>query len=162
MTPWTAARHTSLSFTISWSLLKLMSIESVIPSHRLILCHPHLLLASVFPSIRVFSNESALRIRWPKYWKFLDLNFFLEYIQKQHDFPGGSVIKNPPSKKKKKKRENPPSNAGNMGSTSGQGVKIPHATLGYPDCRLKLLIPPALESMGECTTRKIPCATTKT
>ena len=68
-TPWTAACHTSLSFTISWSLLKLMSIESVIPSNHLTLCHP-LLLASVFPSIRVFSNESGLRIRWPNYWTF--------------------------------------------------------------------------------------------
>ena len=59
-----------LSFTISWSLLKLMSIESVMPSNHLILCRPLLLLPSIFPSIRVFSNESALRIRWPKYWSF--------------------------------------------------------------------------------------------
>ena len=57
-------------FTISWSLLKLMSIESVMPFNHLILCHPLLLLASIFPSIRVFSHESALRIRWPKYWSF--------------------------------------------------------------------------------------------
>ena len=64
-TPWTAAHQASLSFTISWSLLKLVSIESVMPSNHLILCHPLLLLPSVFPSIRVFSNESALRIRWP-------------------------------------------------------------------------------------------------
>ena len=64
-TPWTEARQTYLSFTISWSLLKLMSIESVLPSNHLILCHP-LLLASVFPNIRVFSNESALCIKWPK------------------------------------------------------------------------------------------------
>ena len=63
-TPWTAARQASLSFTISQSLLKLMSIEWVIPSNHLILCHPLLLLPSVFPSIRVFSNESVLRIRW--------------------------------------------------------------------------------------------------
>ena len=68
-TPWTAQRQTSLSFTISRSLLKLMSIESVMPSDHLILCRP-LLLPSVFPSIRVFSNESAVCIRWPKYWSF--------------------------------------------------------------------------------------------
>ena len=60
----------SLSFTISQSLLKLMPIESVMPSNHLILCHPLLLLPSIFPSIRVFSNESALHIRWPKYWSF--------------------------------------------------------------------------------------------
>ena len=60
----------SLSITSSWSLLRLMSIESVIPSNHLILCHPLLLLPSIFPSIRVFSNESALHIRWPKYWSF--------------------------------------------------------------------------------------------
>ena len=70
MTPWTAAHQASLSFTISQSLLKLMSIESVIPSSHLILCHPVLLLPSIFPSNRVFSNESALRVRWPKYWSF--------------------------------------------------------------------------------------------
>ena len=69
VTPWTAARQASLSSTISWSLLKLMPIESVKPSNHLILCHP-LLLPSIFPSIRVFSNESALHIRWPKYWSF--------------------------------------------------------------------------------------------
>ena len=69
VTPWTTALQASLSFTISWSLLKLLSIESVMPSNHLILCHP-LLLPSVFPSIRVFSNESVLRIRWPKYWSF--------------------------------------------------------------------------------------------
>ena len=67
-TPWTAARQASLSFTISWSLLKLLSIELVMPSNHLFLCHPLLLLPSVFPSIRVFSNKSALPIRWPKYW----------------------------------------------------------------------------------------------
>ena len=68
-TPWTAARQASLSITNSWSLLKLMSIESVVPSNHLILCHP-LLLPSVFPSIRVFCNESVLCIRWPEYWSF--------------------------------------------------------------------------------------------
>ena len=70
VTPWTAARQASLSITDSWSLLKLMSIESVMPSNHLILCRPLLLLPSIFPSIRVFSNESALCIRWPKYWSF--------------------------------------------------------------------------------------------
>ena len=70
VTPWTAARQASLSITNSWSLLKLMSIKSVMPSNHLILCHPLLLLPSIFPSIRVFSNESVLWIRWPKYWRF--------------------------------------------------------------------------------------------
>ena len=70
MTQWTAACQASLSFTISWSLLKLMSIESVIPSNHLGLCHPLLFLPSIFESIRVYSNESVLRIRWPKYWSF--------------------------------------------------------------------------------------------
>ena len=69
-TPWTAAYQASLSFTISQSLLKLMSIESVMPSNHLMLCCPLLLLPSVFPSIKVFSNELALHIRWPKYWNF--------------------------------------------------------------------------------------------
>jgi len=69
-TPWTAAHQDSLSFTISWSLLQLMSTESVMPSNHLVLCHPLVLLPSIFLSIRVFSNESALRIRWPKYWSF--------------------------------------------------------------------------------------------
>ena len=69
-TPWTAARQASLSFTISWRLLKLMSVESEMPSNYLILCHPLLLPPSVFPSIRVFPNELALCIRWPKYWSF--------------------------------------------------------------------------------------------
>ena len=69
-TPWTAARQASLSVTNSQSLLKLMSIESVMPSNHLILCHPLLLLPSIFPSIKVFSNESALHIRWPKCWSF--------------------------------------------------------------------------------------------
>ena len=67
MTPGTAACQASLSITISQSLLKLMSIESVMPSNHLILCHPRLFLPSIFPSIRVFSNESAVYIRWPKY-----------------------------------------------------------------------------------------------
>ena len=69
-TPWTAACQASLFITNSRSLLKLMSIESVMPSNHLILCHPLLLLPSIFPSIRVFSNESVLPIRWPKYWSF--------------------------------------------------------------------------------------------
>ena len=69
-TPWTAARQASLSITNSRSLLKLMSIESVMPSNHLILCRPLLCLPSIFPSIRVFSNESALHIRWPNYWSF--------------------------------------------------------------------------------------------
>ena len=70
VTPWTAACQASLSITNSWSLLKLMSIESVMPSNHLILCHPLLLPPSVFPSIRLFSNELVVRIRWPKYWSF--------------------------------------------------------------------------------------------
>ena len=69
-TPWTAARQASLSITNSWSSPKLMSIESVMPSNHLILCRPLLLLPSIFPSIKVFSDESALCIRWPKYWSF--------------------------------------------------------------------------------------------
>ena len=70
VTPWTAAHQTSLSITNSWSLLKLMSIESVMPSNHLLLCWPLLLLPPIFPSIRVFSSESVLHIRWPKYWSF--------------------------------------------------------------------------------------------
>ena len=78
-TPWTAARQASLSITNSQSLLKLMSIESVMPSNHLILCHPPL-LPSIFPSIRVFSNESVLHIRWPNYWSFsFSINPFNEY-----------------------------------------------------------------------------------
>ena len=69
-TPWTAACQASVSITNSWSPPKPMSVELVIPSNHLILCRPLLLLPSIFPSIRVFSNESALRIRWPKYWSF--------------------------------------------------------------------------------------------
>ena len=68
--PWTATRQASLSITNAWSLFKLRSIESVMPSNHLILCHPLLLLPSIFPSIRVFSNESVHHIRWPKYWGF--------------------------------------------------------------------------------------------
>ena len=70
VTPRTAPRQASLSFTISWSLLKLMSIEWVVSSNHLVLCRPLLLLPSVFPSVRLFSNESVLHIRWPKYWSF--------------------------------------------------------------------------------------------
>ena len=69
-TPWTAAHQASLFITNSQSLLKLMSIESVMPSHHIILCHPLFLLPSIFPSIRVFSNQSVFRMRWPKYWSF--------------------------------------------------------------------------------------------
>ena len=70
VTPWPAARQASLSFPISWSVLRLMSIELMTPSYHLILCHPLLLLPSIFPSIRVFSNESVLHIRWSQYWNF--------------------------------------------------------------------------------------------
>ena len=69
-TPWTAACQASLSTRNSWSLLKLMSVESVMPSNHLIFCHPLLFLSSISPSIRVFSNESVLCMRWPKYWIF--------------------------------------------------------------------------------------------
>ena len=69
-TPWTAACQDSLSFTISWSLLKLISIDSVMSFNHLVLCHLLFLLPSIFPSIRIFSRESVLRIRWPKYWSF--------------------------------------------------------------------------------------------
>ena len=69
-TPWTVAHQAPISSTNSWSLLKLMPIESVMPSNHLVLCCPLLLLPSIFPSIRIFSNESALPIRWPKYWSF--------------------------------------------------------------------------------------------
>ena len=77
--PWTAAHHATLSITNSWSLLRLISTESVIPSNHLILCHPLLLLPSIFPSIRVFSNELALCIRWPTYWSF---NFSISLLNK--------------------------------------------------------------------------------
>ena len=80
MTPWTAARQASLSITNSQSLLKPMSIESVMPSNHLILCHPLLLPPSIFPSIRVFSNESVLHSRWPKYWSFsFNISPFIEH-----------------------------------------------------------------------------------
>ena len=84
-TPWTAARQAFLSITSSQSLLKLISIESVMPSNHLILCRPLLLLPSIFPSIRVFSNEWILHIRWPKYWSF---NFS---ISPSNDYSGGLV-----------------------------------------------------------------------
>ena len=70
VTPWTTAHQASLSITNSWSFFKLMSTESVMPSNHLSLCHPLLLLPSIFLNIRVFSNESVLHIRWPKYWSF--------------------------------------------------------------------------------------------
>ena len=70
-TSWTTAHQASLSFTITWSLLKVMSTESMMPSNHLILCHPLLLLPSIFPSIRIFSNESTLHTTWPKYWNFI-------------------------------------------------------------------------------------------
>ena len=76
----TVACQTSLSYIISWSLLKLMSIESMMPSYHLILCHPLLHLPSIFPSIRVFSRESFLPIRWPKFWSFsFSISHFNEY-----------------------------------------------------------------------------------
>ena len=79
-TPRTAARQVSLSFTIAWSLLKLISVESMMPSNHLVLCHPLLLLPLIFPSIRVFSNGSALHIRCPKYWNFsFSISPFNEY-----------------------------------------------------------------------------------
>ena len=78
-TSWTAARQASLSFTISQSLLKLMSVQLVLPSNHLILCRPLLFLLSIFLSIRVFSNESALPIRWPKYWSFSFISPSNEY-----------------------------------------------------------------------------------
>ena len=78
-TPWAAERQPSLSFTISWSLRKVISIELMMPSNHLILCCPFLFLPSVFPSIRIFSTESALCIRWPKYWSF-NISPFSEYL----------------------------------------------------------------------------------
>ena len=77
VTPWTAACQASLSFTISWSLLRLMSIKLIMLSNHLILCHPLLLLPSVFPSIKVFSSESALCLRWPKCWSFSISSYML-------------------------------------------------------------------------------------
>ena len=80
VTPWTAARQASLSITNSQSLLKLMSIKSVMPSNHLLLCHPLLLPPSIFPSIRVFSSESVLCTRWPKYWSFsFSISLFNEF-----------------------------------------------------------------------------------
>ena len=80
VTPWSAAHQASLSFTISWSLLKFMTIESVMPSNHLVHYYPLLLLSSIFPSIRVFSNELALHIRWPKHWSFsFSTSLFNEY-----------------------------------------------------------------------------------
>ena len=70
VTPWTAAHQASLCFTISRGLLKLMSVESVMPFNHLVLWYSHLLLSAIFPRIRVFSNQSALQVRWPKYWSF--------------------------------------------------------------------------------------------
>ena len=87
VTPWTAACQASLSFTVSQSLFKLMSIDSVMPSNHLILCHLLRLLPLIFPSIRVFSNESALCIRWPKYWSFSSAPVLPTNIQ--HWFPLG-------------------------------------------------------------------------
>ena len=86
VTPWTVAIQASLSFTISWNLLKFMSIESVMSSNHFILCQPLLLLPSVFSSIRVFSNESALRIRWPEYWTF---SFSISPSNEWGEFPLG-------------------------------------------------------------------------
>ena len=80
MTPWTAARQASLSFTLSWGLLKLVSIESMMPSNHLPLCHPLLFLPSIFSSFRVFSSESALHTRWLKDWSFsFSISRFSEY-----------------------------------------------------------------------------------
>ena len=90
-TPWIAAHQASLSITNSQSLLKLMSIKSVMPSNHLILCRPLLLLPSIFPSIRVFSNESILHIRWPKYWSF-SFSISLSNMNIQDWFPLGFGI----------------------------------------------------------------------
>ena len=92
-TPWTAACQASLFFTISRTLLKLLSIELVMPSNHLIICHPLLFLPSIFPRIRVFSNESALCIRWPKYYSFCfsirPSNEYLELPEYLKGFPSG-------------------------------------------------------------------------
>ena len=84
-TPWTAARQASLSVINSWSLLKLMSIQLVMPSNHLILCRPLLLLPSIFPSIRVFINESVLCVRWPKYAYDLLISFNVNLISKEKE-----------------------------------------------------------------------------
>ena len=102
VTPWTGVHQAPLSCTISWSLLKFMSIELVMLSNHVILCHPPLLLPSVFPSIRVFSNESALNIQWPKYWSFasttvLPVNIWGWFPSGIMGSLGGSVVKNPPA-----------------------------------------------------------------
>ena len=129
MTPWTVAHQASLSFSISWRLLRFLSIESVMLSNHLILCHPFLRLPSIFPSIRVFSNKLAHSIRWPKYWSFrfgispsneyTKLIFFRIHwfyllavqepptVRVYLDFPGGLVVKNLNA------------NVGNLGSISG-------------------------------------------
>ena len=91
-TPWTAACQASLSITNCWSPPKPMSIESVMPSNHLILCHPLLLLPSIFPSIRVFSNESALCSRWPKYWSF---SFLAPHKWKQKWWFPSHTLKHP-------------------------------------------------------------------
>ena len=83
-TPWITARQASLSITTSWSSLKLMSIESVMPSSHLILCHPLLLLPPIPPSIRVFSNESPLRMSWPMYWSWQYINFTGHHLLSSH------------------------------------------------------------------------------
>ena len=83
---WTAASQASLCFTISWNLLRFMSIVSVMLSNHLILCHPLLLLPSIFPSIRIFSNELALRIRWPKYWSISPSNEYSGLISFRIDW----------------------------------------------------------------------------
>ena len=96
--PRTPTHQASLSFTISWSLLKIISIESVMPSDHFILCHPLLLLPSSFPSIRVFSKESALRIRWSKYWSFsFSISTSNEHpgLISFNGFPGGPNGKEP-------------------------------------------------------------------
>ena len=80
-TPWTAACQASLPYTVSWSLLKLMSFEAVMPSNHLVFCHPLLLLPSIFPSIRVFSSELAFRIRWLKYCSFSSTSTLVKMIQ---------------------------------------------------------------------------------
>ena len=93
-TPWTAAHQASLFITNSWSLLKFMSIKSLMPSNHLILCHSLLLLPSIFPSIGVFSNESVLCIRWPKYWSFTKNSALLSspngYLLEPTEWPKGS------------------------------------------------------------------------
>ena len=93
--PWTGAHQASLSITNFQSLPKLMSIESVMPSNHLILCHPLLLLPSIFPSIRVFSNESAIRIRWPKYHMIISWFFFFFNIKFLYILRIGLVVSNP-------------------------------------------------------------------